>query len=993
MRSFLLLLLVACSGGPDDKLDADGDGYPAGEDCDDGNTNVHPGATEVCDAGDVDEDCSGAADNADPDAEGGITVFRDTDADGYGAGGSAAGACEATDGYSTIDGDCDDADPRVNPDADEACDDADADEDCDGLADDADPDATGGLPAFRDEDGDGFGDPAETGSVCDAGDGWVADDTDCDDGAAFVHPGADELCDEIDDDCDGAVDEDGAVDAPSWFLDDDADGHGDAAVSVEACVAPTGHVAAGTDCDDLSSAVHPGADERCDGEDDDCDGTIDEDDAIDVATWYRDTDGDGHGDATSSTVDCDAPEGYVAGGADCDDGDAAVSPAATEACDAADLDDDCDGVADDADSTATGKTGWYADADGDGYGDAGAVTAACDLPGGHVANDDDCDDASTLIRPGAAELCDATNADEDCDGLADDADPSVDSSGYRTWYADADVDGYGATGETLARCDAPSGYAPLSTDCDDTNAARSPGNAEVCDAGNTDEDCDGLADDADGSVSSTSTTTWYADLDGDDYGDVDSAVARCDRPASHVGDAEDCDDGDDGINPGEVEVCGTTADENCDGIGLCDATVASADRTFTGAGLEVQVGFRLDGAGDLDGDGLGDLIFSGREGNGTAWTVLGGGVGDRTTASLDGTFEGESEGDYAGYGVAGLGDVDGDGLDDVAVAAHGDDDAGANYGAAYILRGPATGTASLADAHAKLTGRLSGSIGLYAVGGVGDVDGDGLADLGTNSGDDAYLFTGIIAGTTAITSATATFTAETVGDRAGEVIDGIGDSDGDGFDDFVIAAPYLVPRQGAVYLVLGPVTGTVPLSLADGKRSGTAGMSQGYALSGGGDINGDGYPDVASGGNGNYTYEENSVFVLPGPLTGTATMASTGIRIRDMHSNWFGCSVAMDGDFDGDGTADLIVGDITDRTDGEWGGAIEVFFGPLAGSLTPDDSDITITPGAAGQMLGQAVAYVGWQGGAGDAILFGAPYNSASASWGGAAYLFSVESF
>ncbi len=100
-----------------------------------------------------------------------------------------------------------------------------------------------------------------------------------------------------------------------------------------------------TDCDDRDAATFPGADETCNGVDDDCDGEADED-AVDVSTFYADTDGDGHGDAADPVEACVAPEGYVETGDDCDDGSAAVSPSAEESCN--DTDDDCDGAVDEA---------------------------------------------------------------------------------------------------------------------------------------------------------------------------------------------------------------------------------------------------------------------------------------------------------------------------------------------------------------------------------------------------------------------------------------------------------------------------------------------------------------------------------------------------------------------------------------------------------------------------------------------------------------------
>ena len=140
-----------------------------------------------------------------------------------------------------------------------------------------------------DGDGDGHGDLACGGD-------------DCDDGDADIHPGADEYCNGVDDDCDATVDEDDALDAGTWYADTDQDSYGDAAVSEVDCAQPAGYVANGTDCDDGDPHQHPGAVEVCNGEDDDCDGATDEDDALDAQTWYADTDQDTYGEPAVTEI-------------------------------------------------------------------------------------------------------------------------------------------------------------------------------------------------------------------------------------------------------------------------------------------------------------------------------------------------------------------------------------------------------------------------------------------------------------------------------------------------------------------------------------------------------------------------------------------------------------------------------------------------------------------------------------------------------------------
>ncbi|MFH1467320.1 MAG: MopE-related protein [Pseudomonadota bacterium] len=269
------------------------------------------------------------------------------------------------------------------------------------------------VPTYRDADSDGFGDPSEENEGCSPEDGWVEDASDCDDGDATIHPGADEWCDGVDTDCDGTPDEEDALDAATWYADADGDGHGDAATTTTACYPPSGFVADDSDCDDALAAVNPAATEACDGRDDDCDGAVDETGATGEATWCADTDGDGYGDVFTTIASCTQPTGFVADATDCDDALAAVNPAASEACN--DRDDDCDGATDEA--GAIGEATWYADTDGDGYGDPGWTTTACTQPSGTSADATDCDDGDAAAHPGAAEPCDAV--DNDCDGTVD----------------------------------------------------------------------------------------------------------------------------------------------------------------------------------------------------------------------------------------------------------------------------------------------------------------------------------------------------------------------------------------------------------------------------------------------------------------------------------------------------------------------------------------------------------------------------------------------
>jgi len=364
--------------------DADGDGHTlascGGDDCNDNDPSIYPGASESCGDG-IDNNCDGKADCADAacasDAGCAACVAGDTDGDGYSTAGGICGPI-----------DCDDTDANVHPGALEICDGKDSN--CDGF-----------TPASEaDKDGDGS-------FVC-AGD--------CDDNDATRFPGNTESCDGVDNDCDGLL--------PQAEQDPDGD-------HVMLCSTPP-------DCNNFNASVFPGNVEICgDGLDNNCDGSIDE-----AGCTCPDADGDGH-----TLASC--------GGDDCNDNDPSIHPGVAEICGDG-IDNNCDGKADCADmacSTDVACAGCSAgDLDGDGYSTAGGTCGPVD-----------CDDTNSTVFPGALEICDTR--DTNCDGFV----PA----------SEADTDGDGV---------------PICAgDCDDTNATVFPGATEICDDG-VDNDCDGEVD-------------------------------------------------------------------------------------------------------------------------------------------------------------------------------------------------------------------------------------------------------------------------------------------------------------------------------------------------------------------------------------------------------------------------------------------------------------------------------------------------------------------
>jgi len=263
------------------------------------------------------------------------------------------------------------------------------------------------YPFYRDSDGDGYGNPNEFVNTCSPPPGYVENGLDCDDNRADIHPGAPEICDGVDNNCDGAIDE-GLI--SRFYRDKDGDNYGDPSEFIDACSAPPGYVGNGLDCDDNQSSSNPAATEICDGIDNDCDGAIDE--GL-ISKFYRDSDGDGYGNPLSSVDACSAPSGYVSNGLDCDDTRQDVHPDLSEVCDG--IDNDCDGEIDEGLISR-----FYRDMDGDGYGDPSNFVDNCTSPPGYVVNNLDCNDAYSNVHPGAQEVCDGI--DNDCNGLVDDND-------------------------------------------------------------------------------------------------------------------------------------------------------------------------------------------------------------------------------------------------------------------------------------------------------------------------------------------------------------------------------------------------------------------------------------------------------------------------------------------------------------------------------------------------------------------------------------------
>ncbi len=531
------------------------------------------------------------------------------------------------------------------------------------------------------------------------------------------------------------------------------------------------------DCAPDDPAVNPSAVETCNDIDDDCDGSADEDDAIGAATWHPDADGDGYGDAASSTASCEAPEGYLADASDCDDAEPGVNPAATESCNNG-LDDDCDGQA-----------------------------AECRLSGELLLDDVAATIASEHVEyyPALAGGCDVSRdgADDLLVGLP------VTQVGEYEW------DGPGALYVIAGGLPAPGtlsdAWAMLAATAD-----LYAGHGVAC----------------------------AGDGDGDGAGDL--VLSASDGPDA------------DGSMRGAVYLFGRV-EAGTQGL---DAAVAVVE----GISGVTTIGYQVGGATDLSGDGAPDISFLEKERGDEgieatrvrvfAGPVSGSLVGDDATATIE--FDGMPQ----LYHYSAGGDLDGDGVADVAVGAYTD----ATVGAVYLFSGPFAGLRSRDDRDAEIDSegdesRASGTS--HVVGAAGDVDADGLDDLlvgfsfGGSAGE-AFIVTAPLGGIEHLLDAAARFTGDDPDGGLGGCVASAGDADADGWAD-ILVSDAAHTTTGAAYLLHGPFSGEISrathgaLLVGDGVQHDLVGT----ACTGAGDMDGDGNDDVAIAAQGSWDYSIN----------------------------------------------------------------------------------------------------------------------------------------
>ncbi|MDP6932189.1 MAG: MopE-related protein [Myxococcota bacterium] len=789
----------------------------------------------------------------------------------------------------------------------------------------------------------------------------------------------------------------GCDDPDTWYADADADGYGDPDDSQEACSQPSGYVTDSSDCDDADEGVNPDEVETCETEyDDNCDGVTNERNALSCSMFYKDVDGDDYGDGDiEARCFCEEKFKYSSSeGTDCDDSDSSSYPGGTEICD--DADNDCDGVVDeDLDQV------WYADADSDGYGDGDSTTNDCSQPTGYVAEMNDCDDTDGAVSPGATETC-ATEYDDDCDLISNerDADECVD------FFKDVDEDGYGNS-DLATRCFCEEKFKYTTTegeDCDDSDDSVSPALPELCTT-DYDDDCDGVINER----NSSDCTVFYKDVDGDGFGTTDvEPRCYCEETFKFTAaDAGDCDDAESSVNPTAEEVCDDGIDQDCDGEDNCESgTSVGLDVAATwigGASDSDYAGYGVCIAGDMDGDGAGEVVVTAYAANangpnaGAAYVVAGPVTADLDLSDATARIDGESSSDRLGYGpiaAAGNGDVDGDGFSDLVLGSAWHDQAASNAGSVYLLLGPVSGVVDASEADAEILGEASAD---YAGGAValGDLDDDGYTDVlvgadrndyaGKNAGA-VYVVLGPVSGDLDLADADARITGEAKYDYAGVALDAQGDVDGDGSVDLVVGAfgqDGGGAKSGAAYLVHGPVGGNLALGDADAVFVGEgANDYAGVAVNIAGDINGDGHDDVLVGAdNANSAF--GAVYVLYGPVSGEVDLSGAdAIMDGTASGDQAGASLAS-GDADEDGYDEVVLG----APEYASTGGVFLWYGPVTGAVDLGDADLTLEGAAEGDEAGSSLDVRDLDGDGQDDLLIGAPAESSNGEAAGAAYL------
>jgi hypothetical protein len=495
----------------------------------------------------------------------------------------------------------------------------------------------------------------------------------------------------------------------------------------------------------------------------------------------------------------------------------------------------------------------------------------------------------------------------------------------------------------------------------------------------------------------------------DGWGDSSTEASYCTEPGTGYADqGGDCDELDNAVNPGETEVCNDWVDNDCDGtdngctpsgtLSADDADVvilATSDSEWLGwslaAGLISPSGNQSLICGSVKADDNGSNAGAAYVFNGATSAT------DASDANHSLYYEAGSD-TNAGRGIA-IGDLDGDGQDDVVLGAYGDN-------GVVIFLGPTIGSSPSYDIWITNDSGTDTQFGIEVA--VGDLDGDGSDDLAigaikhtnsssSGSGQDGavYIFYGPLTdGILAETDADAVLEAPEGGGQAGGWLRFVGDVLGTGTDTLAIGAKEddtNATNAGAVYLVTGAHSGTVDLATASAIVLGAADGDFLWHAAPAGDLNGDGNDDLILGAYADDTTATNggALYAFYGPVAGTLSAADSDFKIYGaITGGGLGYDVASAGDVNGDGEIDLIVGAPYKNTAGDLVGQAYLFYGPFSGDLSSSDAGLIIQAGTNSDFLGGAVLGVGDLNSDGyDDFAFGDYAEDSIVTDGGACYI------